>query len=97
LIRHAFFAETEALPVEPLAIAVIESAFETLLVATIGLTALLSSGFLTTTLAAVPVPPVTGSADVKQHPAPTEPLAQYEVGGHCVQCLAGQRPPLVSG
>jgi hypothetical protein len=37
LIRHAFFTETEALPVKPLAVTVIEPAFEALLVATIGL------------------------------------------------------------
>jgi hypothetical protein len=43
LIRHAQGAETKPLPVKPLTIAVIESAFGTLLVATIGLTPLLSS------------------------------------------------------
>ena len=42
LIRHAQSAETKPLPVKPLTIAVIESAFGTLLVATIGLTPLLS-------------------------------------------------------
>jgi hypothetical protein len=97
LIRHAFSAQTEALPVKPLAIAVIESAFETPLVATIGLASLLSSCFQAASLTAVTVPSVTRAADVKRHPAPAEAPAQYEVGGHCVACPTGQRPPLVSG
>lgn len=97
MIRHAYFAAKESLPVKPLSIAVIEPPFETLLVTTIGLTSLLPSCFQATALTAVTVPPVTGSADVKRRPAPTEPLAKYEVGGHCIACPTGQRPPLVSG
>jgi hypothetical protein len=85
------------LPVKPLAVTVIEPAFEALLVATIGLTSLLSSRFQAAALTAVTVPSVTRAADVKRHPAPAESPAQYEVGGHCVACPTGQRPPLVSG
>src|SRR5262245_50774055 len=62
----------------------IEPAFQTLLVSTIGFTPLLSSCFLSAVFTAVSLSTITRSADVKRCPTPADPLAENDFGGHAV-------------
>src|SRR5215471_939305 len=62
----------------------IEPAFQTLLVSTIGFTPLLSSCFLSAVFTAVSLSTITRSADVKRCPTPADPLAENDFGGRAV-------------
>ena len=73
MIRHA--PEAAACPVGPLAVTVIEPSFPALLVPPVGVPPLLPPRFLSASVAAVDLPPVAGTADVKHHPA-TRPSAK---------------------
>ena len=73
MIRHA--PEAAAFPVGPLPVAVIEPSFPALLVPPVGPPPLLPPRFLSASVAAVDLPPVAGTADVKHHPA-TRPSAK---------------------
>ena len=72
----------------------IEPAFQTLLVSTIGFAALLSSCFLSAVFTAVSLSTITRSADVKRCPTPADPLAKNDFGGHPVafELDNGRRP-----
>ena len=75
----------------------IEPAFQTLLVSTIGFAPLFASCFLAAVLATVPLPTITGSADVKRCPAPADSLAENDFGGHPVALELDNGRLFVSG
>jgi hypothetical protein len=64
---------------------------------TIGLTPLLSSCFLPTPLAAVPLSTITGSANIERRPAPADFLAKNDFGDHPVAQKLDNGPPVMSG
>jgi len=72
------------LPVQLLPLTMIQPAFQTLLVSTIGFAALLSSCFLAAMLTTIALPTITRSADAKRCPASADPLAENDCGGHTV-------------
>ena len=74
MIRHA--PEAAAFPVGSLAVAVIEPSFPALLVPPVGVPPLLPPRFLSASVAAVDLPPVAGTADVKHRPATRPPAKQ---------------------
>jgi len=71
LIRHA--GPSLPLAVGPLMVTVIQPPLGALLVATVGLTTLLSPCLLAAALTAVLLPAVTGTADPENHAAPIGP------------------------
>ena len=73
MIRHA--PEAAAFPVGPLPVTVIEPSFRAVLVFPVGTPPLLPPRFLSASVAAVDLPPVAGTADVKHRPA-TRPSAK---------------------
>jgi hypothetical protein len=88
LIRHASLLL--APPVGSLTIPVIETAFETLLVAAVGLAALLAAGFLAATRAAITLSAITMMAEIKNAVAGrkmTNPLSKNSLTG------SGHRSP----
>ena len=81
MIRHAAAA---AFPVGPLPVAVIEPAFRALLVSPVGGPPLAPSRFLSASVAAVLVAPVTMTADPEHHATvgpPAKPLTQWLSAG----------------
>ena len=68
MIRHA--PKAAAFPVGSLAVAVIEPSFPALLVFPAGGSQLLLPRFLSASVAAVDLPPIAGTADVKHRPQP---------------------------
>ena len=98
MIRHA--PETAAFPVGPLPVAVIEPSFPALLVFPAGGSQLLPPRFLSASVAAVDLPPVAETADVKHRPAPrpsAKQLPPQHFSGHaphdsiaaCEPCRVG--------
>ncbi len=85
MIRHA--PEAATFPVGPLAVAVIEPFLPALLVSPVGGPPLSPSRFLSASVAAVDLPPVAGTADVKYRPA-TRPSAKQLPPQH----FAGHAP-----
>ena len=82
MIRHAAAA---ALPVVPLAVAVIEPSLPALLVSLVGPPPLFPPCFLSAPVPAVDLPPVAGIADVEHRPATrpaTEQPPQHHFSGH---------------
>src|SRR5262244_3926017 len=76
----------------------IQPAFQTLLVSTIGFAALLSSCFLAAMLTTIALPTITRSADAKRCPASAGPLAENDCGGHTVAFdLDNGRPSCQAG
>ena len=83
MIRHAG-PVAAAFPVGPLPVAVIEPAFRALLVPPVGGPPLLPPGFSPASLAAIPVAPVTMTANPEHHATagpPANPLTQELFAG----------------
>lgn len=75
----------------------IQPAFQTLLVSTIGSAALLSSCFLAAMLTTIALPTITRSADAKRCPASADPLAENDCGGHTIAFDLDNGRPFMSG
>jgi hypothetical protein len=82
--------------VQLLPLTMIQPAFQTLLVSTIGFAALLSSCFLAAMLTTIALPTITRSADVKRCPASADPLAENDCGGHTVAFELDNGRPFMS-
>jgi hypothetical protein len=85
------------LPVQLLPLAMVQPAFQTLLVSTIGFAALLSSCFLAAMLTTIALPTITRSADAKRCPASADPLAENDCGGHPIAFDLDNGRPFMSG
>jgi hypothetical protein len=84
LIRHA--GGGQPLPVGPLAVPVIESSFDALLMTQVCGTTLLAASFGAAAIAAVVLSPVAGTADPERNAAvlsPTKPLTQNNFARVC--------------
>ena len=93
MIRHA---PPAAFPVVPLPVAVIEPPLLALLVPPVGVPPLLPPLFLPASLAAIPVAPVTMTADPEHHAtdgAPANPLAQGLLAGPHPRPIGGRGHP----
>ena len=93
MIRHA---EAAAFPVVPLPVAVIEPPLLALLVPPVGVPRLLPPFFLSASLAAIPVAPVTMTADPERRPAantPANPPAQELLAGPHPRPIGGRGQP----